>query len=114
MTITESEFKEVFSDPESDAVRTLARNGLGSLYAEEVIKRANEITELDKNTPNDELTEKQIEGLYSGFKDLFDNLTEGRIKPQIVKDETKEDVVALDLINNENFEKTYFESFNEE
>ncbi|WP_405306391.1 ribosome rescue protein RqcH [Methanobrevibacter sp.] len=113
MTITESEFKEVFSDPESDVVRTLARNGLGSLYAEEVIKRANEITELDKNTPNDELTEKQIEGLYSGFKDLFDNLTEGRIKPQIVKDETKEDVVALDLINYENFEKTYFESFNE-
>ncbi len=113
MTITESEFKEVFSDSESDVVRTLARNGLGSLYAEEVIKRANEITELDKNTHNEELTEKQIEGLYLGFKDLFDNLTEGKIKPQIVKNESKEDVVALDLINYENFEKTYFESFNE-
>ena len=113
MTITENEFKEVFNDSESDVVRTLAINGLGSLYAEEVIKRANEITALDKNTPNTELTEKQLEGLYAGFKNLFDSLTEGNIKPQIVKSESKEDVVALDLIKYENFEKTYFESFNE-
>ncbi len=113
ITITENEFKEVFNDSESDVVRTLAINGLGSLYAEEVVKRANEITELDKNTPNNELTEKQLEGLYKGFKDLFDNLTEDTIKPQIVKSDAKEDVVALDLKKYENFEKTYFESFNE-
>lgn len=113
MTVTEEEFKEVFNDSESDVVRTLAVNGLGSLYAEEVIKRANEITELDKNTPNNELSEKQLEGLYAGFKDLFDNLTEDSIKPQIVKSESKEDVVALDLKKYEDFEKTYFESFNE-
>ena len=113
MTVTEEEFKDVFSDSESDVVRTLARNGLGSLYAEEVIKRANEICELDKNTPNGELNEKQLEGLYAGFKNLFDNLTESKIKPQIVKSESKEDVVALDLKNYEDFEKTYFETFNE-
>ena len=112
IAITEKEFKEVFNDSESDVVRTLAINGLGSLYAEEVVKRANEITELDKNTPNNELTEKQLEGLYKGFKDLFDNLTEDTIKPQIVKSDAKEDVVALDLKKYENFEKTYFESFN--
>ena len=113
ISITEKEFKEVFNDSESDVVRTLATNGLGSLYAEEVIKRANEITELDKNTPNNELTEKQLEGLYAGFKDLFDNLSEDSIKPQIVKSENKEDVVALDLKKYESFEKTYFDSFNE-
>ena len=113
MDVSESEFKEIFSDGESDVVRTLARNGLGSLYAEEVIKRANEISELDKNTPNSELTEKQMEGLYTGFKNLFDSLMEGAIKPQIVKKDSKEDVVALDLVNYEDFEKTYFESFNE-
>ena len=113
ITATEKEFKEIFNDSESDVVRTLAINGLGSLYAEEVIKRANEITELDKNTPNNELTEKQLEGLYGGFKDLFDNLSEDTIRPQIVKSENKEDVVALDLKKYENFEKTYFESFNE-
>ena len=113
ITVTEKEFKEVFNDSESDVVRTLAINGLGSLYAEEVIKRANEITELDKNTPNNELTEKQLEGLYEGFKDLFDNLSEDTIRPQIVKSENKEDVVALDLKKYDDFEKTYFESFNE-
>ena len=113
ITVTEKEFKEIFNDSESDVVRTLAINGLGSLYAEEVIKRANEITELDKNTPNSELTEKQLEGLYGGFKDLFDNLSEDTIRPQIVKSENKEDVVALDLKKYDNFEKTYFESFNE-
>ncbi len=113
ITATEKEFKEIFNDSESDVVRTLAINGLGSLYAEEVIKRANEITELDKNTPNNELTEKQLEGLYGGFKDLFDNLSEDTIRPQIVKSENKEDVVALDLKKYDNFEKTYFESFNE-
>ncbi|MBR3155527.1 MAG: NFACT family protein [Methanobrevibacter sp.] len=113
ITATEKEFKEIFNDSESDVVRTLAINGLGSLYAEEVIKRANEITELDKNTPNNELTEKQLEGLYGGFKDLFDNLSEDTIRPQIVKSENKEDVVALDLKKYDDFEKTYFESFNE-
>ena len=113
ISVSESEFKEIFNDAESDVVRTLALNGLGSLYAEEVIKRANEITEIDKNTPNSELSDKQLEGLYLGFKNLFDSLDEDSIKPQIVKSESKEDVVALDLKKYDDFEKTYYETFNE-
>ena len=113
ISVSESEFKEIFNDGESDVVRTLALNGLGSLYAEEVIKRANEITEIDKNTPNSELSDKQLEGLYRGFKNLFDSLDEDSIKPQIVKSENKEDVVALDLKKYDDFEKTYYETFNE-
>ncbi len=113
ITVTEEEFKLIFSDKDSDVVRTLAINGLGSLYAEEIIKRANEIIDIDKNTPNSEITSEQIEGLYSGFKDLFNNLTDDNIKPQIVKKDSKEDVVALDLKKYDNFEKTYFETFNE-
>ena len=110
---TEEEFKDMFKDSESDAVRTLAKNGLGSLYAEEIIKRANETIEIDKNTPNSEITDDQLAGLYNGFKDLFDNLTDENVKPQIVKKDSKEDVVALDLKKYEDFEKTYYESFNE-
>ncbi len=113
MTATEEEFKALFEDGESDAVRTLARNGLGSLYAEEIIKRANETVKIDKNTPNSELTEEQLSGLYGGFKGLFDNLTDGTIKPQIVKKDNSEDVVALNLVKYEDFEKTYYETFNE-
>ena len=113
ITASESEFKGLFSDGESDAVRTLAINGFGSLYAEEIIKRANEFVEIDKNTPNSEITEDQLTGLYNGFKNLFDNLNEESIKPQIVKNDSKEDVVALDLVKYEDYEKTYFKTFNE-
>ena len=112
MKVSESEFKAVFND-ESDVVRTLARNGLGSLYAEEIIERANEITEIDKHTSNSDLSNEQLESLYKGFKELFDSLIEGDTHPQIVKDGNKEDVVALDLKKYEGFEKTYYESFNE-
>ena len=112
MKVSESEFKAVFND-ESDVVRTLARNGLGSLYAEEIIERANEITEIDKHTSNSDLSNEQLESLYKGFKELFDSLIEGDTHPQIVKDGNKEDVVALDLEKYEGFEKTYYESFNE-
>ena len=41
ISITERKFKELFNDNGSDVVRTLARNGLGSLYAEEIIERVN-------------------------------------------------------------------------
>ena len=113
LTVNEEEFKGLFDDEESDAVRTLAKNGLGSLYAEEIIKRANENIDVDKNTPNSEITEEQIAGIFHAFKDLFDSLTQESIKPQIVKKDNKEDVVALDLKKYDEFEKTYYETFNE-
>ena len=113
LTVNEEEFKGLFDDEESDAVRTLAKNGLGSLYAEEIIKRANENIDVDKNTPNSEITEEQIMGIFNAFKELFDSLTQESIKPQIVKKDNKEDVVALDLKKYDEFEKTYYETFNE-
>ena len=74
-TVTQSEFKEIFeNNSDSDLVRTLARNGLGSLYAEEIIKRANEIIAIDKNTPNKDITEEQSIALYNSLKNLFDSL----------------------------------------
>ena len=113
ITTTEEKFKQIFKETESDVVRTLAINGFGSLYAEEIIERANEIEEIDKNTPNNELTDRQISNLYKGFKNLFDNLTEEAIKPQIVKNGNKEDVVPINLIKYDGFEKKYYASFNE-
>ena len=113
ITATEEEFKGLFSDAESDVVRTLAKNGLGSLYAEEIVARANEITVVDKNTSNNDVSEEQLTALFNGFKSLFDNLGEEFIKPQIAKNENKEDVIPLDLIKYENYEKTYYTTFNE-
>ncbi len=113
ITVNEGEFQELFENSESDVVRTLAMNGLGSLYAEEIIKRANETVEVEKNMPSTELSQEQINGLYTALKELFDNLKNDAIKPQIVKNDSKEDVVALDLVKYEDFEKTYYDNFNE-
>ena len=113
ITVTQDELESLFKESDSDIVRTLAMNGLGSLYAEEIISRTNEKTDLDKNTPTHQLSDEQISGIYNSLKELFDSLNEGNIKPQIVKSGTKEDVVALDLVNYSDFEKTYYENFNE-
>ncbi|AMD17890.1 fibronectin-binding protein [Methanobrevibacter sp. YE315] len=113
ITITEEELEELFETSDMDVVRTLAMNGLGSLYAEEIIERANEKIELDKNTQTCELTKEQTSEIYNSLKSLFSDLKEGSIKPQIAKNDRKEDVVPLDLIKYQDFEKTYYDNFNE-
>lgn len=112
ITITENELKELFANSDSDIVRTLATNGLGSLYAEEIILRANEFEDIDKNTPAKELNEKEVNSLYKGFKSIFDELTDENYTPQIVKGE-KEDVVPINLIQYQNLEKKTYETFDE-
>jgi len=112
ISVSHEDFKTLF-ESDSDVVRTLAVNGLGSLYAEEIIERANGITEIEKNTPNNELNDNQIDALYQSLTNLFDTLKNNSIKPQIVKSESKEDVVPLDLNKYENFEKTNYSTFNE-
>ena len=63
ISISETELKELFASSDKDLVRTLAMNNLGSLYAEEIIKRANEFEEIDKHTPSADLSESQIANL---------------------------------------------------
>ena len=111
--VTKEELSELFKNADSDAVRTLAMNGLGSLYAEEIIQRANNTVEIDKNTPTSQLSDKQIAEIHNSMQELFDNLKDGSIKPQIVKKDSKEDVVPLDLIKYDDFEKTFYNDFNE-
>ena len=113
ITISEDELKEIFENSDKDVVRTLAMNGLGSLYAEEIIQRSNETISIEKETPAGELDDKQITALYNSIREIFDNLKEGSVKPQIVKNESKEDVVPLDLSKYQDFEKTYYSTFNE-
>ena len=113
ISVSEGELKELFENSESDLVRTLAMNGLGSLYAEEIIERANDNVEVDKNTPATELNDEQISEIYNAIKKLFDDLKNGQIKPQIAKKDSKEDVVPLDLVKYQDFEKTYYTNFNE-
>ena len=111
--VTKEELSELFKNADSDAVRTLAMNGLGSLYAEEIIQRANNTVEIDKNTPTSQLSDEQIAEIHNSMQELFYNLKDGSIKPQIFKKDSKEDVVPLDLIKYDDFEKTFYNDFNE-
>ena len=79
INVTEEELKELFKNSDRDVVRTLAMNGLGSLYAEEIIERANDNVDIDKNTLTTELDDNQISGIYNALKELFDSLKEGLI-----------------------------------
>lgn len=108
--VTFEELKEMFQKSDSDVVRTLARNGLGSLYAEEIILRAENI---DKNQAANTLTDEEIEKLYSGIESIFTDLKNDNFKPQIVKCDKKEDVVPLNMNQYKDCEKQYFKSFNE-
>ena len=109
ITITEEEFRKIISEADSDIVRTLAINGFGSLYAEEIIQRAG----VEKNTPTKDLTPEQLSALYKSLQEVFEILKNEEYKPQIVKDGRKEDVVPLDLVKYDGFEKTYYDNFNE-
>ena len=113
IAVNEEEFRELLNGSDRDVVRTLAMNGLGSLYAEEIIQRANETVPIEKTKPASELDDGEISLLYASLRDLFDSLKQGEIKPQIVNDGSKEDVVPLDLSKYQDFEKTYYTNFNE-
>lgn len=109
ITVDKKDFEELFKESDSDVVRTLARNGLGRLYAEEIISRTNN---LDKNKLASELTEDEISELFISLRSIFDDLKNYNINPQIIK-KPKEDVVPLDLIQYKDSEKELFNSFNE-
>ncbi|MDL2246174.1 NFACT family protein [Methanobrevibacter sp. OttesenSCG-928-K11] len=108
INLEKDELKKIFKDSETDIVRTLAMNGLGSLYAEEVILKTKNI---DKKKLSSDLSDDEIEEIYNSFLEVFKPLKEDEFKPQIIKG-TKEDVVPIDLIQYENAEKEYYDSFN--
>ena len=125
MTITEDEFKEIIKSSDDEIVRILAKNGLGSLYAEEIMLNC----EINKKTLSSELTKEDILEIYGALKKVFEGLEKKEFTPMIVNNrkeieelkkqnpdkqyKVKEDVVALRLHQYENFEEESFDSFNE-
>ena len=105
------EIKEVLESSDADVTRTIAMNGLGGLYAEEVISYTNiEKTKLAKELTHDEIVE-----LDNAIKELF-NRIENEPHPQIIldkEDNTKnKDLVPINLNNYKEYESKPFENFN--
>ena len=106
-----NEIKEVLDSSEADVTRTIAMNGLGGLYAEEVISYTN----IDKNTPAKEITPDEVIELYNAIKELF-NRIENEPHPQIILDKEdnskNKDLVPINLNNYKEYKVKDFDNFN--
>ena len=126
LTLTIEEFKEiVVGGEDEEIVRVLATNGLGSLYAEEIMLN----TDISKKTICSNLNAEEIGTIYNALKTLFEPLEKKEFTPMIVnnrkeieelerenpnkKYKVKEDVISINLKQYETFEKVKYESFNE-
>lgn len=102
------DINKIFTDSETDIIRTLARNGFGGLYAEEIVLRTN----LPKDKPATEINKEELDSIYETINQVFNTLKSGEFHPQIVSD-GKDDVLPLDLKIYEKYDRKTFPSFNE-
>ena len=126
ITLTIDEFKDIVSGGEDEEiVRVLAKNGLGSIYAEEIMQN----TEISKKESCSALSGDEINIIFNALKSVFEPLEKRQFTPMIVNNEkeveklkqenpdkkykTKEDVISINLSQYEGFEVESFESFNE-
>ena len=126
ITLTIEEFKDIVTGGEDEEiVRVLATNGLGSLYAEEIMAN----TEISKKTSCSSLSAEEISTIFNALKSVFEPLEKRQFNPMIVNNEkeveklkmenpdkkykSKEDVLSINLSQYEGFEVESFESFNE-
>ncbi|ADP77509.1 Fibronectin-binding A domain protein [Methanothermus fervidus DSM 2088] len=105
LKITKSKLKELLLNSDKDVVRTLALNGFGGTYAEEIVYRSG----IDKNTPSKSLSDNEINKIYDSIEEIYGSLKEYNFKPQIIVDK---DVVPIELKIYKNYEKRYFDNFN--
>lgn len=104
------EFNDLIRYSTNDLVRTLASNGLGGLYAEEIIPE-----NIDKNTPCQDLNNDDVEKIYNKLEETFKPLKEDKFKPQISKNTETQNkyLTPINLKKYEQYEKTYYETFNQ-
>ncbi len=105
------EISKILKESTADITRTIATNGLGGLYAEEVIG----YTDIDKTKPAKNLTEDEIAEIDCAIKTLF-NRIENEPNPQIIlekDDESKnKDIAPINLNNYRDYKNKTFETFN--
>ncbi|MCL2116365.1 MAG: NFACT family protein [Methanobrevibacter sp.] len=108
LNITKEELTELFKNSEDDLIRTLAKNGLGGTYSEEIVLQS----EIDKEIQASELTANQIDIIYDKISGIFSPLKENRFKPNIVSN-GKENLFPLELELYKYEKHRYFDNFNE-
>ena len=108
-----SELEEALKNAgDVEVVRVTARFlGIGGVYAEEVLLRAN----VDKAKPCKNLTDMEIKGIFAALQSLLSKLSEGNLEPSIILDQDGSflDVVPLKLKRYEGFKTQVYSSFNQ-
>ncbi|MCJ7794001.1 NFACT family protein [Candidatus Bathyarchaeota archaeon] len=108
-----SELEEALKNAgEVEVVRVTARFlGIGGVYAEEVLLRAN----VDKAKPCKNLTDTEVKGIFDALQSLLSKLSEGNLEPSIILDEDGSflDVVPFKLKRYEGFKTQVYSSFNQ-
>lgn len=102
------ELEDIFLKSDGDLIRTIARSGLGGIYAEEIVLRSG----MDKNILTSEISPDELQNLFDIIEGLFHPLLENKFSPNIVTN-GKEDVLPLELEIYQDKKKQYFESYNE-
>lgn len=108
LKLRKEELKGIFENSDSDIIRTLARSGLGGIYAEEIILRAN----IQKDLLAAEITDESLDSIYNAINELFKPLRTYKFSPQVISD-GKEDVLPLDIKLYNDYKKETFETYNE-
>ncbi|MCL7475649.1 MAG: NFACT family protein [ANME-2 cluster archaeon] len=108
LDMTSEKLVEIFSESDSDIVRTLAtRLNMGGLLAEEVCLRAG----IDKHVVAGEVSD--LDRVLEALKSVFRPIEDGKLEPHIVvKDGKNVDVVAFGLERYSGFKTLKFNSFN--
>ncbi|MCD7782111.1 MAG: NFACT family protein [Methanosphaera sp.] len=109
---TVEELERVISNSSTDITRTLATNGLGGLYAEEIIS----YTDIDKSTQCSNITQEQIIQLNDALKLLFRKL-EDNVDCQIIVEEkngkmVNKDFIPISLNKYKDYESKHYDDFN--
>ncbi|MDR0912309.1 MAG: NFACT family protein [Methanobrevibacter sp.] len=74
------ELKELFNESEDDLVRTLAKNGLGKVYSEEIVMNS----KIEKTKLTRDLTNEEVAIIFNSINTIFNPLKELKFTPNIV------------------------------
>lgn len=116
LTMSEQELIDLCKSTSSgkDLVRTLATElNLGGLYAEAVCEKAG----VDKNKRADELLESELKAIHEAIFTILEPIIrtndKSRLRPHIVIEEERVDVLPFELSRYEQNDKVFFPSFND-
>jgi predicted ribosome quality control (RQC) complex YloA/Tae2 family protein len=111
--VTQTELEEALKNAgETEVVRAIARFlGVGGVYAEEILLRAN----VDKTKHCNSLTTEEVRGIYEMLQTLLAAVSGGNLEAAIVLSEDGEflDVAPIKLKRYEGFKTQVYQSFNQ-